>query len=299
MNILIPGGSGFVGRELTSRLLAEGHTVSAIGSSDPSSLIEHENFHYLQADTSRQGPWQDTLVQADTIINLTGRTVSKRWTKRYKQMMVDSRILTTRHIVESLQPRKGVTLLSASAVGFYGDRHEDVLTESEQPGSDFLARLSVDWEAEALKAEEKGIRVVIARFGIVLGKGGGALLKMLPAFKSFAGGPLGSGTQWFPWIHMADLMGAVDFVLKNEAIKGPVNFCSPNPVRNKAFAKSLGKAIGRPALFPVPAFVLRAGLGQMASAMLASQRVVPEMLSKSGFQFRYADIDEALADILG
>jgi len=298
MKIFITGGSGFVGKHLSAFLLGKGHSVTAIGRRPVEHLFDQDHFTYLRADTSRPGKWQETIREMDAVVNLAGGTIFKRWSKRYKQIIYDSRILTTRHIVEALPAGGGLTLCSASAVGYYGDRSDDILKEDEPPGSDFLAQVAVDWEKEAFLAEKSGNRVVTARFGIVLGKQGGAIAKMVPAFKSFAGGPVGSGTQWFPWIHIEDLSAAVLHVIEDTRIKGALNFCAPYPVRNKEFANSLGKALNRPALVPVPAMMLRLALGEFASALLASQRVIPERLTHSGFVFRYPGVEEAVSAIV-
>jgi len=298
MKITITGGSGFIGRHLSAFLLKKGHSVTAVGYRTHRDLIRHDNFHYIQADTREKGNWLERIEDMDAVVNLAGQTIFKRWTKRYKQLIYDSRILTTRHIVQALGKGKGTVFCSASAVGYYGDRNDDVLMETEPPGSDFLARVGRDWENEAFAAEKKGTRVVAPRFGIVLGKGGGALSKMVPAFKSFAGGPIGSGRQWFPWIHMDDLVAAMLFIMENETITGPVNLCAPNPARNRELATSLGRALNRPALVPVPAFMVRISMGELGSALLASQRAVPEKLTQSGFVFKHPDIDRAIADIV-
>ena len=298
MKILITGGSGFVGRQLSAFLLQRGHRVTAVGYRKHNDLVRHKDFDYIQADTSEPGTWQEAAGQADAVVNLAGQTIFKRWSRRYKQAIYDSRILTTRHVVDALPENRGVVLCSTSAVGYYGDRKDDLLTESEPPGSDFLARVGRDWEAEAFAAEKKNVRVVAARFGIVLGKNGGALAKMIPAFKSFAGGPIGTGRQWFPWIHMDDVTAAIGWVLENAPISGPVNFCAPHPVRNKKLAATLGKILHRPAVMPAPALMIRLALGEMASALLASQRAVPEILTRSGFVFQYPEIEPALASLI-
>jgi len=298
MKIFITGGSGFIGKRLSAFLLGKGHNVTAIGRRPLEDFLENDHFTYLKSDTSQSGKWQESLQEMDAVINLAGQTIFKRWSKRYKQIIYDSRILTTRHIVEALSAGGHTTLCSASAAGYYGDRADDILTEIEPPGSDFLAHVTADWETEALLAEEKGTRVVTARFGIVLGKGGGALSKMIPAFKSFAGGPVGSGTQWFPWIHIDDLAAAVLFVIENSQVKGSVNFCAPHPVRNRELSNTLGKILNRPALVPVPAFILRIALGELGTALLASQRVVPERLTQSGFAFKHPEIEKAISAIV-
>lgn len=298
MNIFITGGSGFIGRHLTAFLLEKGHRVTAVGYRPHDDLIRHDRFFYFQSDTSQKGKWQDQVREVDGVVNLAGQTIFKRWSKRYKQRIYDSRILTTRHIVEALPTDKPMVLCNASAVGYYGDRSDDFLTETEPPGSDFLAQVCKDWEAEAFRAEDKGIRTAAVRFGIVLGKGGGALSKMISAFKYFAGGPVGSGRQWFPWVHMDDLVSAVLFILENSRMRGPVNLCTPTPVRNRELAEIVGRILKRPAVVPTPAFMLRIALGEMGDALLASLRVVPEKLTGSGFTFRYPEIEKALAAII-
>jgi uncharacterized protein (TIGR01777 family) len=189
-------------------------------------------------------------------------------------------------------------LCSTSAVGYYGFRGDEEITEDSTPGEDFLAGVCVDWENEAVKAVDKGIRVATTRFGIVLGKTGGALGQMIPAFKKFVGGPLGSGNQWFSWIHMEDLLNAFMFVFENQDIHGPVNFCSPNPVRNRDLARALGKVLSRPSFLTTPGFMLRLVLGEFGSVLLEGQRVIPAKLLKYGFSFRYPDISEALEDVV-
>jgi uncharacterized protein len=298
MKIFVTGGSGFIGSAITRDLLEKGHHVVATGSSARPEAVNHARYRFIQADTALEGPWQAELENVDGVVNLAGRNIMGRWTKRYKRELYDSRILTTRNVVDALAVRKGTFLCSASAVGFYGDRGDDILTESEPPGTDFLAQIGQDWEEEALRAEEHGIRTVVMRFGIVLGKGGGALEKMLPAFRMFVGGPLGAGRQWFPWIHLQDLMTAVFFVIGNQNLKGTFNFCSPNPVRNRELAKTLGRVLGVPAVVPAPWVMLRLALGEAASVLLDSLRVVPENLLNSGFSFAYPELEDALRQIV-
>lgn len=298
MKIFITGVTGFVGRHLADLLLKEGHTVTGVGTRKRQDAIEHENFHYLSADTTRPGPWQEALAHADAIINLAGRSIFARWSEAYKKRIYDSRILTTRNLADALPENKPVIFCSTSATGFYGDGGDEFLTESSPGGTDFLARVGKDWEAEALRAEAKSARVVLTRFGIVLGKHGGMMQKVLPAFRFYAGGPLGDGRQWFPWIHMDDLLAAFQFVLNHDAVRGPVNFCSPNPVRNVDFSKTLGRVLNRPAFMRMPSLLLRVVMGELADAVLCSQRVVPEKLIKFGFQFKYPDIENALKNIL-
>lgn len=298
MKIFITGGCGFIGRHLSDFFLSRGHQVTAVGTRPDQNLINDENFRYISADTTRKGTWQDVLQDTDAVINLVGRQIFKRWTKTYKQLIYDSRILTTRNLVESLPATKQIILCSASGIGYYGDRGDDILTEREPVGSDFLAGVSRDWEAEALRAEEKGVRVVTTRFGVVLGKHGGAMEKMVPAFRLFMGGPMGSGRQWFPWIHIEDLVLAVNFILEHEDIKGPVNFCAPNPVTNRDFANAMGHVLRRPAIMPAPSFMIRLVMGEFGDLMLFSQRAMPEKLLSCGFTFNHPEVEGAIRDIV-
>jgi len=298
MKIFITGGVGFVGSHLSNLLLSRGHTVTAVGRRSTQELINHPNFHYISADTSQKGAWQEALAEVDAVFNLAGITIFKRWSESYKKLIYDSRILTTQNLVESLPKEKGITLASTSATGYYGSRGDDLLAEGEPHGDDFLARIGKDWEAEAFRAEKKGIRVVAARFGIVLGKGGGAMGKMIPAFRFGLGGPLGDGMQWFPWIHMDDLLSAFLFVLENQDITGPVNFCAPNPIRNRDLAKAMGRVLKRPSFMPAPAFMIRLILGEFGNVFLYSQRAVPEKLLSYGFSFKYPDITAAIGNVV-
>jgi hypothetical protein len=297
MKITIAGASGFVGTALTRLLLDAGHQVTGLGTSASHPLQPAAHFTWLSADTTLAGTWQAAVSQADAVVNLAGRTIFKRWSRAYKAQIVDSRVLTTRNIVSAMNG-EGKILISTSAVGYYGSRGDQALDEHSTPGNDFLARLSVDWEETALDAEKQGVRVAIMRFGVVLGAGGGALAQMLPAFRMFAGGPLGSGRQWFSWIHMADLLAAIQFLLDRENARGPYNFCAPGAVRQKDFAKALGAALGRPAVVPAPSLALRLMMGEVSGVLLASQKVRPNRLIADGFTFRFADVGSALADLV-
>ncbi|MCG6910267.1 MAG: TIGR01777 family oxidoreductase [Deltaproteobacteria bacterium] len=298
MHILITGGTGFVGTHLCRTYLDKGWQVTATGTSGEHPFAGRENFECIRADTTKSGDWQRVLKNVDVVVNLAGRSIFNYWTADYKTRMHDSRILTTRNLVEALEPGKNVTLLSASAAGYYGDRGDDPLEESEMPGDDFLAGICREWEKEALQAREKGARVMLMRFGVVLGKGGGALGKMLPAFKLLVGGPLGSGRHWFPWIHLDDLASATIFLMETADAEGPFNFCAPQVVRYKTFAATLGRVLGRPSFVKMPAFVLKLLAGEMGAAMLNSQRAVPARLERAGFSFRYPELKNALQEIV-
>lgn len=284
---------------MRDRLLRDGHQVTTIGTRDAAAAQAPRGGFYLQADTTSPGPWQDAVRNADVIYNLTGKTIFKRWSKSNKNAIYDSRIATTERIVEALPDQTRTVLISTSAVGYYGDGGEQPLTEASASGQGFLAELARDWEDAAARAALKGARVVQARFGIVLGRHGGALAAMLPAFKAFMGGPLGSGAQWFPWIHIEDILRALVFLADQPGLSGAFNLCAPNPVRNREMAIALGRRLGRPARMAVPPFMLRTMMGaELAGVLLASQRVLPERLLASGFRFRFEDIEQALADLL-
>lgn len=298
MKILITGGMGFVGRHLTRFFLDKGHELTVIGLRPAQKLFTDQRFSYLSADTTQKGPWLDQLNSADVIINLAGKTVFKRWTRRYKNQIYDSRILTTRNLVDAMPSNRKIVFCSTSATGYYGDCGDTVLTENAPSGHDFLAGVGRDWEAEACLAEKKGVRVAIARFGIILGPNGGIMEKIIPPFKLYAGGPLGSGLQWFPWMHIEDLTAGFNFILENKDVHGTLNFCSPNPVRNIEFVKALGRILKRPALVPTPAFAIRLAMGEFGSAILCSQRAVGQKLLDHGFRFRYPEIDAAIENIV-
>jgi len=298
MKIVITGGAGFIGTQLSDFLLSGGHRVTALGRSADQHRISHENYKYISADTTRSGKWQNELEDADAIVNLAGTTIFKRWTSSYKKQIYDSRILTTRNVVSALPQGKSITLCSASGAGYYGNRGDDSLKEDEKPGDDFLAGVSADWENEALKAADQDARVAVMRFGVILGKNGGAMAKMIPAFKLFVGGSMGSGKQWFPWMHLDDLTAAIQFILETDRLRGPFNFCGPNPTRYRDMAKTLGEVLNRPAVMPAPAFMIRLAMGEFGNVFLASQRTIPDKLLHHGFSFKYPDIKDAIRAVV-
>jgi uncharacterized protein (TIGR01777 family) len=275
-------------------LLNANHHVIGLARSEHHNRISHQNYRFLTADTTRPGPWQERLTEVDAVINLAGRSIFGRWNEGIKSEIRESRIMTTRNVVQGLPQGKATVLISASGVGYYGSRGDEVLTEDSRAGDDFLARLSVDWESEALAARPKGTRVVLMRLGVVLGRGGGAMAQMLPAFKAFVGGPIGDGRQWFPWIHLHDLAAAVLFLIQRPELNGPVNLCAPNPVPNRTLAEAIGKSLNRPAFMRTPAFMIRMALGEFADVLIGSQRVVPEKLLKQHFNFHYPEIEAAV-----
>ena len=299
MKILITGGTGFVGTQLTSRLIQDGHEMTILSRSAKRSGELPRGISYLHGDPTQKGLWQEAIKNHDAVINLAGASIFAKWTEKHKKAIRESRVSTTRNIVEGMpsHPPKPFTLFSTSAVGYYGFCGDEELTEESPHGEDFLARMAVEWEGEALKAKDKGARVVITRFGIVLGEKGGALSQMIPLFKKYIGGPIGSGRQWFSWVHINDLAEAFAFLMKHPEISGPVNLCAPNPVRNKDLAKALGKVLNRPSFMPAPGFLVKLVLGEFGSVILEGQRVIPRMLLQNGFVFKYPDIYTALQSI--
>lgn len=298
MKILVTGGTGFIGTHLVDALLEQGHLVTALGRSRRHRREGHSQFEFISADTTRPGAWQESVSASHACINLAGASIFQRWTARNKGVIRDSRIGTTRNLVAALPEHGAPFLFSASGIGYYGDREDELLGEQAGAGTDFLARLSVEWEAEAEAARHKGARVVCGRLGVVLHQDGGAMSKMAPAFKLGLGGPLGSGRQWFPWIHLDDLIAAIVFLMENEDAQGAYNCCAPEAVTNRMLAQSLGRILHRPALMPAPALFMKTVLGEFSSVLLGSQKAAPERLLQSGFQFRYPTLDQALTAIL-
>ena len=300
MQVFITGGTGFVGTALTRRLAREGHEVLLLTRSARGRSSDESGLRLIEGDPTQAGPWQEAAGAADVVINLAGATIFTRWTSAAKRRIVDSRILTTRRVVEALAT--GVTkprvLVSASAVGHYGARGEETVDESAGPGEGFLARLCQDWEGEAEAAKGSGARVVLSRFGIVLGPGGGALGIMLPLYRWGLGGRLGNGRQGFSWIHLSDLVAAALFCLNHADIAGPVNVTSPNPVSNAELNRALGRVLRRPSILPAPVFLVRLILGEFGAELLTGQRVLPARLLAAGFIHKYPQIESALAQIL-
>ncbi len=302
MKIFITGGTGFVGTTLTQRLTQKGHQVSVLTRSIRNNRHLPQGASYVEGDPTEQGPWQEKVGGHEVIINLAGASIFRRWTASAKTAIMESRIRTTQHLVEALEARKnrGTLFLSTSAVGYYGSHKEEALNEESPPGDGFLASVSREWESAALKAEGFGIRVVLLRSGVVLGKHGGALNLMARPFNWYLGGPLGSGEQYLSWIHEQDLAGIYECLLEGKGISGPVNCTAPKPVRNREMTKALAKALGKPAFMPaVPGFVLRMAMGEFASVFLEGQNVLPNRLLELEFRFQFTDIEEAFQDLLG
>ena len=300
MKIMMTGGTGFIGRALAGRLVEEGHEVMVLTRSASSRRNAPPGLTLVQGDPREPGDWQQQAASADGLVNLAGASIFGRWTDQYKETLRQSRLATTKNLVEALsgQDNSGRVLLNASAIGYYGFRGDEDLDESAQGGDDFLAALSRDWEAEARKAEALGVRVVLMRFGVVLDGSGGAMKQMLPPFKLGLGGRLGSGRQWFSWVHLGDLIKAAVFLLENPQASGPFNITASGPVTNREFTKALGRALKRPAILPIPAFIMKLAMGEFATALLNGQKVFPRKLLDMGFDFDYPQIDAALKEIL-
>lgn len=291
MRIVIAGGTGFIGRALLDALRARGDSPVLLARDPSRASAGVEVFAW----DGRPGPWATALEGADAVVNLAGENVAGgRWTPARKLALIRSRVDTTRALAAA-RPR---ALINASAVGYYGARPAGDCPEEAPQGSDFLAALCGQWEREARAAEKAGARVVPLRFGVVLGRGGGALARMLLPFKLGLGGRLGSGLQPFPWVHLEDAVGAILFALDQAALSGPANVVAPELVDNAAFASALGRALRRPAILPAPAFALRMALGEMSELLLGGQRALPRKLESAGYRFRHPRLDEALASLV-
>jgi uncharacterized protein (TIGR01777 family) len=301
MNVVVAGGSGLLGTALLNALHTGGHTslllsrnVNAARRVAPSSTrIEHWDGRTI-------GGWAKHVDGADAVVNLAGSSIGGgRWTARRKQLILESRINATRAIVGAIEraSKRPRVLVNQSAVGYYGHVPEGEVTESHPRGNDFLAKVCLQWEEESKKAATLGVRVVNPRTGIVLAENSEAVRKLLLPFKLFVGGPLGTGRQWFPWIHLQDEIGAMLFAMENDNLDGPVNFTAPNAVTMREFCTALGKAINRPSWAPVPSFALELILGEMSLLVLKGQRAIPKKLLDAGYRFKFEGVHEALRDL--
>ena len=303
MKVTVTGATGAIGRALVRELAARDDEALAL-SRDGRRAREALGVEALSWERPKsQRPPAESLRGHDGIVNLLGEPLAQRWSEAAKREIRDSRVRSTRNLVEALaglpEPERPRVLVSQSAVGRYGARGDERIDESAPAGSDFVARVAADWEAEAHRAEELGVRVVTTRTGVVLSPGGGALEKMLPPFRLGVGGPVAGGGQYVPWVHLDDVVGALTFCLHTEAASGPVNITAPEPVTNTELSKTLGRVLSRPAVVPVPALALRTLYGEMAVVVTTGQRAVPRRLLELGYEFRRPDLEEALRDAIG
>ncbi len=302
MNIMITGGTGFIGRALCTTLSRDGHRITLLTRhADAISQTYGNTMTLVQWNGQDTGPWEQALEGVDAVIHLAGAPIADaRWTKERKQLITDSRISSTRLLVTALSRRssKPATLISASGIGYYGARDDRPLDEGATRGQGFLADLCLEWEAEALRAAEYGTRVVMLRTGMVLEQDGGALPKMVVPFRLFAGGPIMPGNQWVSWIHRRDHIGLIQWALTTATVSGPVNAVAPEPVQMKLFCEILGRVLHRPSWISVPRMALSLLLGELGTLLTTGQRVIPEKALAGGYRFRYPTLDSALQAIL-
>jgi uncharacterized protein (TIGR01777 family) len=306
--MVIAGGTGFLGSPLAETWAEDGHDVRVLTRSLAAGESRHESGTGVPGITrvgwtpdGGNGPWAGAVSGTDAVINLAGASIGeRRWSAQVKTELRDSRILSTRSLVAAINaaPVPPRVFVSASGVNYYGTG-DDPKTEQSCPGDDFMSHLCEDWEAEARKAERDGLRAAIIRSGVVLERSGGALSRMATPFRLFAGGPLGSGRQYLSWIHRLDWVEMVRWIVQTPEASGPVNLTAPQPVRNREFARALGRALGRPALVPAPTFALKIAIGEFADYLVTGQRVLPARALSLGYHFRYPEIDIALRGIFG
>ncbi len=294
MRIIITGGAGFIGSQLAAALLERGHGITVFDHHLPRQPVD-----FVDVDLGTGHIPSGPMETADAIIHLAGKNLFGRWDEKVKRQILDSRVFGTRSLVDALRslPQRPSVLVSASAVGYYGDRGEEDLDETSSPGNDFLATVCLAWEREAHKAEELGLRTVQVRTAPVLGRGG-MLGKMLPAFRLGLGGPIGSGQQWLPWVHTRDVIDVYVRAVEDESLSGPLNACAPQTVRYAEFAHTLGTVLHRPTVLPTPIWALRLAYGDLVSLLLGSQKVHPRRLQEKGYAFAFPELRPALQDAL-
>ncbi|MDJ0775783.1 MAG: TIGR01777 family oxidoreductase [Mastigocoleus sp. MO_167.B18] len=305
MKIAITGATGFVGSRLVERLISQGHELVILSRSIQRAqkvfpTTAFKNLEIVGYTSTVSGDWQNAINGCDAVVNLAGEPIAEgRWTPERKKVILDSRKLGTQKIVEAIgnADSKPKVLVNASAIGYYGTSQTATFDETSSAGNDFLAQVTTEWESEAGKVKDLGVRLVILRFGIVLGMGG-ALGKMITPFKLFAGGPLGDGQQWFSWIHVDDVVGLILQALNNSQMEGIYNATAPEPVRMSQFCDTMGKVMNRPSWLPVPGFALEALLGEAATVVLQGQQVLPKRTLESGFEYKYPKLQTALEGIL-
>lgn len=301
MRVIITGGTGLIGRPLCAALLAEGHDVVVLSRNPDRVKAMPAGVQLMAWDGRTANGWGPVVDGANAMINLAGEGLADgRWSDERKARILHSRIDAGKAVLQAIEQatNKPAVLIQSSAVGYYGPRQDEIITEASGPGSDFLARLCFDWEASTAPVERLGLRRPVIRTGIVLSNEGGAFPKLVLPFRLFAGGPIGSGKQWYPWIHIEDEIRAILFLLGHESATGPFNLTAPAPMTNRELAATIGKVMGRPAFFPVPSFAMRILFGEMATVLLDGQRAIPQRLQEFGFTFHYPTAEEALRNLL-
>ena len=302
MKIVIAGGTGFIGRHVSQLLIHEGHSVILLSRHTPDGKhLTNIHARHIQWDGRTQGSWAQECEGADVVINFSGAPIAdSRWTAKRKQELIDSRVQSTKALLQAISSwsNKPHTFITASGIGFYGDRGGELVNESSAPGEGFLQKLCQAWEGAAMEGEALGLRVIPIRIGMVLGPDGGALSKMTLPFRMFLGGPILPGSQFVSWIHREDLARLILFLITNSSVKGPINAVAPEAVTMQDFCRTLGKAMNRPSWFPVPEFMLRIALGELATMLTTGQRVHPLKALEAGFSYSYATLPTALDSLL-
>ena len=300
--IIVTGATGLIGRILCSKLLEQGNEITIFTRNpEAAKKVMKGVKKYVKWNYNYPEEWKDYLNETDSVIHLAGTNIgAKRWNNEFKKELFNSRIESTRQLVNTIKncENKPKSFITASAVGFYGDRADEVLIEKSNTGKDFLSNLCSEWEKEAEKIEDENVRRVSLRIGLVLSNEGGVLKKFLPPFKIFLGGPLGNGKQWFPWIHIEDLINIFIHTIETESLQGPLNIASPGIVRMNDFATSLGKVLQRPSIFQVPKIILNIAIGEFANAIVSGQKVSVTKLLNSGYEFKFENLEDALRDLL-
>jgi uncharacterized protein len=300
--VLITGGSGLIGRALVEELARAGSEVIVLSRRPDRVAGLPAGVQVLQWDGRSSQGWASLVERADAIVNLAGENIgSKRWTGERKRLILESRLSAGHAVVDAVKAssRKPGVVIQSSGVGYYGPQGDEQIIEDSPPGHDFLARVAVDWEASTAGVEDVGVRRVIIRTGVVLSVRGGALTRMLLPFRLFVGGRLGNGRQWLPWIHIADEVAAIRFLIESGTAKGPFNLTAPVSVTNADFSRALGRQLKRPSLVPTPGTALRVLFGEMSTVILDGQRAAPRRLAEAGFRFRFSELDAALSDLFG
>ncbi len=300
--IILTGATGLIGQNLVKELfIAKYPVIALVRNYDKAKQILLPQVEFVEWDFKSSKINLSLLENSFAVIHLAGAGVfSRRWNESYKKQIYSSRVDSTKYLIDIISKLKNKpeSFIVSSAVGYYGNRGDEILNENSSAGNDFLSKVCVDWEKEAAKVQQLGLRWTSVRTGIVLSRKGGALKKMLPPFKLFVGGPLGSGKQWFPWIHIKDIVGIYKFAIENKRCSGPLNAAAPENVTMKGFAKELGKLLRRPSFFSVPEFILKLVLGEAASDIVSSQRVNSEKITQLGYKFHFPSLHEALIDLL-